>query len=76
MILFIYMCMHTNRNNHINSYRDNISNGIVSYIFPCMDINHDKYTNYENDRMKTVKSIIRLSLWHDVQMKKRKVFAS
>jgi len=41
-----------------------------------MDINHDKYMNHENDRMKTVKSIIGLSLWHDVQMKNRKIFTS
>ena len=68
--------MHTNMNNHINSSRDNISNGIASYISSCMDINHDKYTNHENDRIEIVKSIIRLSLWHDVQMKKRKIFAS
>ena len=70
------MCMHMNRNNYINSSRDNMSNGIASYISSCMDISHDKHMIHENDRMKTVKSIIRLSLWHDVQMKKRKVFAS
>ena len=70
------MCMHTNINNHINSSRDNIFNGIVSYISSCMDINYDKYMRSENDRMRIAKSIIRLSLWHDVQMKKRKVFAS
>ena len=68
--------MHMNRNNHINSSRDNISNGIASYISSCMDINYDKYMNHKNDRMKTVKSIIGLSLWHDVQMKNRKVFTS
>lgn len=76
MILFIYMCIHINRNNYINSSRDNIFNGIASYISSCMDINHDKYMNHENDRMKTVKSIIGLSLWHDVQMKNRKIFTS
>ena len=70
------MCMHTNRNNHINSSRDNIFDGIASYISSCIDINHNKYMNHENDRMGIAKSIIRLSLWHDVQMKKRKVFAS
>ena len=70
------MCMHTNGNNHINRSRDNIFDGIASYISPCMDINHDKYMNYENDRMKIVKSIIGLSLWHDVQMKNRKIFTS
>ena len=70
------MCMHTNRNNHINSSRDNIFDGIASYISPCIGVNYNEYMSYENDRMKIVKSIIRLSLWHDVQMKKRKVFAS
>ena len=70
------MCIHMNRNNYINRSRDNMSNGIASYISSCMDINHDKYMNHENDRMKTVKSIIGLSLWHDVQMKKRNRFAS
>ena len=70
------MCIHTNRNNHINSSRDNIFNRIVSYISSCMDINYDKYMKSENDRMRIVKSIIGLSLWHDVQMKNRKVFTS
>lgn len=76
MILFIYMCMHTNINNHINSSRDNTFNGIVSHISPCIGVNYNEYMSYENDRMKIVKSIIGLSLWHDVQMKNRKVFTS
>ena len=70
------MCMHTNRNNHINSSRDNIFNGIVSYISPCIGVDYNEYMSYKNDRMKTVKSIIGLSLWHDVQMKNRKIFTS
>ena len=70
------MCIHINRNNYIDSSRDNIFNGIASHISSCMDINHDKYMNHENDRMKTVKSIIGLSLWHDAEMKKRNTLAS
>ena len=50
--------MHTNRNNHINSSPDNMSNGIASYISSCMDINHDKYMIHENDRMKTVNQLL------------------
>ena len=63
-------------NNYINSSRDNIFNGIVSHISPCIGVNYNEYMSYKNDRMRIAKSIIRLSLWHDVQMKKRKVFAS
>ena len=58
MFLFIHICMHMNRNNHINSYRDNISNGIVSYISPCIGIDHDKYMSYKNDRMKIVNQLL------------------
>ena len=50
--------MHMNRNNYINSSRDNMYNGIASYISSCMDINHDKYMIHENDRMKTVNQLL------------------
>ena len=68
--------MHMNRNNYINRSRDNMSNVIASYISSCIGVNHNEYMSYKNDRMRIARSIIGLSLWHDVQMKKRNRFAS
>ena len=70
------MCMHTNRNNHIKSSRDNTFNGIVSHISPCIGVNYNEYMSYKDDRIRIAKSIIGLSLWHDAEMNKRNRFAS